>query len=563
MKQIKKYIGFLVLLAGAFTACHKVEVPITSELTPDTYPQTASQFNSVTGPVYTAIRSSYSIDYFFIQTLSSDEAILPAFGGNWYDGDKYEELHKHKWTKDNAWVNSVWNYLTNIIGTTNQTMYTLKLAPAGPAKQTTIAELKVVRALSYFMMMDLYGNVPVDTAYGSTELHTNTPRAQVFSFIESEVKAALPDLNKLAGQGQYGRPNAYTAYSLLAKMYLNAGVYTGTPRYNDCIAACDSVINAGGGSLYSLEPRNTYLQMFYPTNGPNTREFIFAIPYDASTSNGTMFHARYDLNRNLGIRYKYSGSTNGSITNPVMNQSYPGSGLLNSKPSGPESVLPEYYANFNDPNDIRNGQWLGGKQYWPDGSPLMVITTNKGYDASYSGSSPTAAYLYQLDLTPGMQFRSSATGANPALFDFGNDEVAWNMGYRNIKFYPDYTNTVSRNQNNDVPIFRFSDIILMKAEAILRGGSPTMGQTALSLINQLRANRTTSLALTSVTLNDIYTERCREFSWETWHRNDMIRFGKFEDAYGFKTDADVNKRLFPIPTVALSTNSKLIQNPGY
>lgn len=563
MKQIIKYISFPLLLAGIFTSCHKVDVAITSELTPETYPQTASQFNSVTGPVYTAVRSNFSVDYFFTQTLSSNEAILPAFGGNWYDGDKYEELHKHKWTKDNAWVNSVWSYLSNIIGTANQTLYTLKQAPASSAKQTTLAELKVVRAWSYFMMMDLFGNVPIDTAYGNTQLQTNTPRAQVFGFIESELKAVLPDLNRVSGQAQYGRPNTYTAYALLAKMYLNAGVYTGTPRLNDCIAACDSVINAGGGTQYALEPRSTYLQMFYPTNGPATKEFIFAIPYDASTSNGYMFHARYDLNRNLGIRYKYAGSTNGSVANPVMNKSYPGSGLLNAQPSGPESVLPEYYANFNDSNDIRNNQWLTGPQYWPDGSPIMVQTTNRGYDASYSGSSPTATYTYQLTLTPGVQYRSSATGANPALFDLGNDEIAWNMGYRNIKFYPDYTNTVSRNQNNDVPVFRFSDIILMKAEAILRGGTATLGHTALSLVNMLRLNRTTSPALTGVSLDDVYAERCREFSWETWHRNDMIRFGKFEDVYGFKTDADVNKRIFPIPTTALSTNAKLIQNPGY
>jgi hypothetical protein len=560
MKQIFQYTLLSVLLLAGLSSCHKVEVAITSELTPAVYPQTAAQFTSATGPVYVALRGNYSVDYYFLQTLSSNEAILPAFGGNWYDGDKYEQLHKHNWNKDNAWVNSVWSYLENVIGTTNQTIFTLNSAPDGAAKQTTLAELKTVRALSFFLLMDCYGNVPIDTVYGNTTLHTNTPRAQVFSFVETELKAALPYLNRVSGQAQYGRPNAYTAFSILAKMYLNAAVYTGTSRNDDCIAACDSVINSG---LYSLEPMGTYLQMFYPTNGPGQKEFIFAIPYDPSTTNGYMFHGRYDLNRNLGIRYKYSGSTNGTITDPVMNKTYAGSGLLNAQPSGPQSVLPEYYANYWDPNDVRNGQWLTGLQYWPDGQPLMVQTTNKGYDASYSGASPAATYTYQLNLTPGMQFRAAATGANAALFDFGNDEIAWNMGYRNIKFYPDYTNTVSRNQNNDVPIFRYSDIILMKAEAILRGGAPTQGQTALSLANQLRAVRTTSAAWITINTDSIYNERAREFSWECWRRNDMIRFGRFEDAYGFKTDADVNHRIFPIPTTALSTNATLTQNPGY
>jgi hypothetical protein len=136
------------------------------------------------------------------------------------------------------------------------------------------------------------------------------------------------------------------------------------------------------------------------------------------------------------------------------------------------------------------------------------------------------------------------------------------MGYRNIKFYPDGTSP-NRNQNNDVPVFRYSDIILMKSEAILRGGTATLGQTALTLANQLRAERTTSAAWSNITLDSVYNERSREFAWEAWHRNDMIRFGKYEGTWGFKTDADVNHRIFPIPTVAMQLNPALKQNQGY
>ena len=554
MKKIIKLLVITVSIGGLLSSCHKLDVKVTSELTPETFPVTASQYASVIGPVYTAFRNDYSVSYWFLQSLSSDEAILPAFGANWYDGNKYQELHRHTWTKDNGWVNSTWSYLENIIGTVNQTIFIVRGSKDGPVKDQSLAELRTMRALSFFYLMDLYGNVPLDTAYGSTTLNTNTPRAQVFNFIESELKASIPNLNPASGSVTYGKPNRYTAFALLAKMYLNAQVYTGTPRYDDCIAACDSVINSGN---YALEPMSSYLQMFYPTNGPQMKEFIFAIPYDASTSNGYMFHARYDLNRNLGIRYLYSGSTPGGNVDPIMNQTK-GNGLVNNKPSGPRSTLPEYYANFNDPNDIRDKQWLTGPQYWQDGTPIMVKTTKSGYDQFYTGSDGGASYTYQLTIDPNIVLR-----ANPTLFDVGNDEIGWNMGTRNIKFYPDYTNTTSRNQNNDVPVFRYSDIILMKAEAILRGGAPTMGQTALSLVNMLRADRTTSPAWSNVDLDSIYAERCREFAWETWHRNDMIRFGKFEDAYGFKSDTDPNHRIFPIPTTALSTNPKLQQNPGY
>ncbi|HRN58301.1 MAG TPA: RagB/SusD family nutrient uptake outer membrane protein, partial [Agriterribacter sp.] len=146
--------------------------------------------------------------------------------------------------------------------------------------------------------------------------------------------------------------------------------------------------------------------------------------------------------------------------------------------------------------------------------------------------------------------------------DCGNDEIAWNQGTRNIKFHPDAGST-TRNQDNDVPVFRYADILLMKAEAILRGGTATSGQTALTLVNMVRSNRTTSADWTSVDLEDLYEERCREFAWECLHRNDMIRFGKYENIYGFKTNTDTYRRLFPIPTTAITANAKLEQNTGY
>jgi hypothetical protein len=257
------------------------------------------------------------------------------------------------------------------------------------------------------------------------------------------------------------------------------------------------------------------------------------------------------------MKYRYAGSTVGNNVDPIVNKTT-GNGLQNNKPSGPRMTTSEFYAYFNDPNDIRNQQWLTGLQYWPDGQPIMVKTTNLGYDQFYSGSSPSAEYIYQLDLKP---LTVSRLGAGS--FDLGKDEIAWNTGYRNIKFYPDGT-SLTRNQNNDVPVFRLSDIILMKAEAIQRGGTPTNGQTALSLMNMLRAVRTTSPALVTVTLDDIYAERCREMSWECWHRNDMIRFGHFEDPWGLaKTNNETYRRLFPIPSSAIATNGKLEQNPGY
>lgn len=538
MKKILLYFIFPIFFGLAVISCHDIEVPITTQMTPDVFPQNDLQYAQTANIAYATLKGNYAHEYYFTQILSTDEAILPARGGNWFDGQQYGMLHKHTWTKDHGWINGTWSWLERTIGVTNQSLYILEdRMPEGINKSTTIAELKTFRAIVYFMMMDLYGNVPLDTVYGDFTSHKNAPRAEVFNYIERELKNAIPNLNTVTDQTTYARPTKWTAYAMLAKIYLNSEYYTGIKRYDDCIAACDQVIISG---KFAIEPRNSYLQMFYPDNGPQMKEFILAIPFNPAASaapgtNGQMYRARYDVPRSHQAKFQ-----------------------LPFKPSGAISTIPEFYANFNDPGDIRNNQWLTGLQFMNDGiTPITVTTTKKGYDQFYSGDDAGDSYTYQVNLTPQIVLRQSVD-----LFDSGNDEISWNMGYRNIKFYPDKTST-SRNQNNDVPFLRYSDVILMKSEAILRGGLPTSGETALSLVNLIRQNRSTSLAWTNVTLEDLYKERCREFVYECWHRNDMIRFGKFENVYGFKNNTETYRRIFPVPTAAMQLNPNLVQNPGY
>lgn len=524
MKRIKSI--FLLGMMLAFNACHDLGVDISTQLTSDNFPTREEHFVAAAASSYSAFRSDYAVKYWFLQTMSTDEAIMPARGGNWYDQARYEQLHKHTWNADHGFVLDTWNYLSSVIANTNKS---LALIGEGEEKLGAISELRVLRALTYFMMMDLWGNVPIVTTFGDTELPSTTPRAEVFDFIENEVKESLPYLSRETGVSTYGRPNLYTAYALLAKMYLNAEVYTGSARYNDAVVACDTVINSG---KYALE--SDFKKMFFFNNGPQIKEFIFTVPFDPTTPNGYMLYNRYWLPRSL--RAKYS---------------------LNYTPSAPMSTIPSFYAYFDDDNDVRKKMWLTGKQYLHDGvTPVLVNTTKVGYDEEYDGADGADPYVYHVELTPDIVLR----GTRP--FDCGNDEKAWNMGYRSIKFYPDSTSS-TRNQNTDLPVFRYADILLMKAEAILRGGTPTLGQTALSLVNEVRSERTTSAPLGSVDLDFIYAERTREFVGEDWHRNDMIRFGKYEDQWGFKTDTDPDKRLYPIPTTALQLNPFLEQNTGY
>ena len=525
MKLINNHYTILagMLLLGA---CTKIDVPVENQLTPQNFPATDQQFILAAGPAYTSFRNAFCTSWWQLQTLSTDEAILPSRAGGWYDGGRYQQMHYHNWTPDNPIVSESWGWGFTTISTCNRILALFAASKDSPVKTQLAAEIRLLRALMFYYLMDAYGNIPMPTTFGDNTKPVQKSRAEVFSIIESEIKATLPNLSRGTDATIYGRPNLYTAYALLAKLYLNAEIYTGTSRYNDVVAACDTIIQSG---KYKLATE--YAKMFYPDNGPQTAEFIFAIPYDHANALGEQF-SWYSLH-------------------PALQQKY---GLA-YRLSNPVSTTPSYYAQFNDPNDVRTSLWLVGKQYDFAGNPVIINTTKVGLDNTYSGADGSTPVSYQLTFTADVTLRDVAK------FEAGGDELAKAKGIRNIKYYPDVTAT-DRNQSNDVPVFRLADIQLMKAEAILRGATPTYNTTALSLVNDLRTTRKAT-PMTNLTLDDMLKERARELNWENTRRTDLIRFGKYEDAWGYKTDTDKNKRIFPIPAAERILNPGLIQNFGY
>jgi hypothetical protein len=530
MKKINSLLsGVMVMLAIA--SCTKLDVPVESQYVRENFPNTSNDYAALFGTMYSNLSSRYAIDYWRMQELSTDEAIIPARDGNFDDGGQYRQLHYHTWTFDHPNVRGVWEWGFGGINNCNRLIVLTNDSKASEAsKAASVAEVRAMRALYYFFMMDTYGNVPLINQFPVTDLPATQPRAKIFEFIESELKAILPLLPSKTNVAatntlQYGRPTKGMAFALLAKMYLNSTVYTGTARYNDVVAMADSVQK---NTNYVLDAR--FRDIFLPTNGPQVNETIFAVPYDQQIP-GNQF-----------TRFGFL---------PALTQSYGFTVGL----SIAMSTTPEFYARFNLAGDVRNNTWLNGPQFIPDGNGGF---TNQ--PANYPGTNR------QIVITPNLVLITTKP------MDLGNTEATQAMGVRSIKYYPD-VNIIqaTRLNSNDVPVFRLADVYLMKAEAILRGATPTtVGgtlQTPDFLVNRLRT-RANAPQVSGITLDGLLDERARELSWEGWRRNDLIRFGLFEKEYPLPNDnltmnKDVNRRLYPIPISEIRLNTKLVQNPGY
>ncbi|HSC37955.1 MAG TPA: RagB/SusD family nutrient uptake outer membrane protein, partial [Chitinophagaceae bacterium] len=278
--------ALLLLSAG----CRKLDVAVNSQYVGSNFPSTKGDYSAVIGPVYTQLSANYCTEYFRMQELSTDEAIIPARDGNYDDGGQYRQHHHHTWTPDHTNVISVWAWGFGGINTCNRVISVFNASPlpaTDPSKIAALAEVKAMRALFYFYMLDLYGNVPIIDTFPVLTLPSTQTRAKVFQFIENDLKAVIPILpvkTSSNATATYGHPTRAMAFALLEKMYLNAEVYTGTARYPDAVAMADSILNSGS---YSLDA--SFASVFAPDNGPQTQETIFAIPYDALLIGGQQF----------------------------------------------------------------------------------------------------------------------------------------------------------------------------------------------------------------------------------------------------------------------------------
>lgn len=492
-------------------------------------------------------------------SCNSDEYTAVSFDGDYLNSRDMANFSLHMIDPTNSKNQlNVLDELQSAITNCNRVIFDLS---AGGVSEEDLAPVRAVRAFYHFLIMDHWGDTPIiDHLLTDDEKIDRSPRADVAKWIESELLAVRDNCYENVDASTYGKPTRWMVDALLAKLYINWNVYTkdvtstswnpnaANEKLNDCIAACDRIIISGNFDL-----KDDYKMKFMYTNGSQIKDFIYAMPYDAETVQGMTFARFRTWRRGQNSNGFYSIEMSNSV-------------------GGNMALTPEFVELFCLPGDRRNdviAGYTGANIDQPSfdvyqydnatGEPTNVRNTYGGENVTF-----TKAITLKEDLT-----------ANPPIvpnadLNCGADLKGWTQGYRSIKFFPDINdyNNFSRNQDNDVPIFRYADIILMKCEAIVRGGTATNGDTPMSLFNQIRAYVNAPLLDHNPSLQEILDERGREFLDEHWRRNDLIRFGDFERDWGFKNDFNPNAtnpqyRLWPLSIDALNNNTNWKQNPGY
>ncbi len=468
-----------------------------------------------------------------LQTFASNEAVIPVRGGDWLDGGLWVDLHEHTWTVDNECFENSWRYLYQLVGLCNHSLAlldTYRSLETDGQRVTDEAEVRAVRALAYMYLLDLFGRVPVVTQEGiAIQEIRQSERSQVFDFVWDELQFAcqyLPDERSNSRGEYYGRITRPVVCFMLMKMALNAEVWrdddwtddirpdgkTMTLRCGDAGEknAWEATCFYGNQILSSTAVYvlcHSMTECFRVYN-EEAAENIFTIPMDPNIFRNRFKNIFRSLHYQHAAALGYGGENGSCATLETLGVfGYPSHDELDCR--FPISFFSGVVHVNGQPLVLSNGDTLVYH-------PLEVKMNLTG--SPYVSTAGARMHKYAYD--PG------------GIFD-------------------------GQLRNSDIVLFRLADAYLMMAEAQVRNGeSGQMYFEAVRLREALALNLTQQPR--EATLENIYYERWMELMWEGWHRQDQIRFGKYETE-----PANRYLTVFPIPMTALQTNSNLTQNKGY
>jgi starch-binding outer membrane protein, SusD/RagB family len=505
-----KNIKFLIILFVAFAfSCTKLDERFRSEV------EQSNEGITATGLLvnaYNALNGPYQFgDLWHAQEQTSDEIIAPTRGPDWDDNGQWRVLHAHTWTADQGQLRGAFN---GLLGAQFAASNVLQFNPS--AQQA--AEARFIRALTMWSVLDGWDQVPYREDLTNYKILPRTLKGmEAVDFIISELNAIM---TTLPNSGAAYLANQDAAKALLMKIYLNKGVYANraNPTFdaadmNQVITLADQII---GTNRYDLN--DTYFDIFAPSNDQLSTENIYTLFNEGSVNRGgnvrgnAFSTSHYNMN---------PGGWNGFATLSAFYDKFEAT----DERRGASYDYPGAPAN---PGNRQNVGFLVGQQY--NLTTDEALKDRKGAPLSFT-----------------REVKLRETGDNLEI-----------TGIRVIK-YP-YQYTGGDQKNNDFVIFRLADVMLMKAEALLRSGQ---AGPALTIVNEIRAARGVG-NLGSLDLNALLDERGRELYWEGYRRQDLIRFGRFLEAWQEKeADDGTRNLLFPIPSDQLAVNANLTQNPGY
>lgn len=514
----------LLLGLGGLASCTNLDEELFSEVT-------ANEFYKSSDEVVAAIMRPWghfcgtmpvAQAPWLLQELSADGAAWCQKGRHGYDGGDWIRLHRHEWTPIERQIETAWKHMYQGIGLNNkfiEDFKTLDFEALGVpvSKEQAIAELRLNRAFCYWNLLDLYREIPITETL--EELNPESKSAQeVFDYIEKEIKESIPHLSDDKAK-TYGRVSKWGAYALLAKLYLNAEVYTGTPRWDDCIAACNEV----GQGNFMLDVN--WNDPFKVDNDQTSKEVIWAIVFDQIYAKGNGWYVRWLHYAHQKGWNLLSGPWNGLVTQPT------------------------FFDLFTDNDKRKSEGFLIGLQY----------PRKKDRDGNY-----------YFDKSAGPLLGSEEYKDQP--LEFVNyieamDKGKENSGARSVKYETIEQST--SDQDNDWVLFRYADILFMKAEALMRKNGNTANQEVVDLVNSVKVRafsdedwKTAAYTTSTLTMDELINERGREFAFEGTRRSDLIRFGKFVTTSWWDKKALNNEayNIFPIPQKQLDSNQNLKPN---
>jgi hypothetical protein len=488
---------------------------------------------------------------FALEECTSDEALVPTRGGDWDDNGVWRVLHAHTWDVTHQYAQSVFINLGKL-----ESDATTVLAFNPSSEQA--AEAVFLRSLAQFYLLDLYGQVPYRTIakYNSIDAAPVLQPADAIDTITTNLRGIISQLDN-SKQPYSASPNA--ARFLLMKVLLNKQAFLNrqTPAPSDP-ADMAEIINLGNdirnsGTGLSLTPH--YFDNFGPNNGGSApgygygtgQEMILAFPNQQGVSS-------HDGRNSVGINARWMMTLHyNSYGHPPPTPGADPIGPYGSAGWNGFSTVADFYNAFDASDTMRKGN-----VYYPGvtNTSGLKVGLVEGPQVDENGKPRLDRVGNQLTFFP----KVSLVEPDPQTLE--------DDGIRVIKYPPDYQNYTGGQQGNQEQIFRYADVLLMMAEAYLNQNNTS---AALNLVNELREARKAA-PLTTLTLvnpsnlydaNTLLAERQKEFYWESWRRQDLIRMGVFLQPWDLKTADDPKYLLFPIPSTQLIVNPNLKQNPGY